>query len=152
MEASKDNPVVGTDRVNVIMTCPKAFRCYDIETKEMHYEAHLLEVGVVMTANGILLLDGEPVPTLVPLWNTSQQDTHGNALYEGDICEMEIETGFGVMQRVGVMRWSPKYNNFSLNFNGRSLMEGGANTRMCQLIGNEYQDKQAVERYRADNM
>lgn len=143
--------------VKVIVTCPKAFRCFEPATGRMYYEKELIEMGIAMTPTGKLVWvmgenAGREATTLIPLWNTSQSDDGGNPLYEGDICEVSIETGLGsLMPRIAIMRWSAQFNNFSLHFNGRETFAGGVTIRECKRIGNEYQNKEAAERFHKDN-
>lgn len=146
--ATSESPLmVKLSDVNIIMTVPKGFRAYEISTAKMLYEEELIERGVWLNAKGKINTDG-----LIPLWNTGQRDQQHKQIYEGDICEIEIDTGMGgVIQRIGCMRWSLQHNNFSLHFNGRSMFSGGVRISACRVIGNEFQDKEASKRYHDDN-
>ena len=149
------------EKVNVIVTCPKAFRCFKPETKEMFDEVELIRLGIVMTAHGKLydLVHGRPVTDMCALWNTRHKDATGLAIYEGDICEIGIDTGLGsvetghpmLVKRVGKMRWEVASNAFNIHFNGRSMFSGQVRIVSCTVIGNEYQDKAAAEAYAKDN-
>lgn len=145
------------DKLNVIVTCPKAFRCFEPATGRMYYEPELIKMGVAMTPTGKLFwvngeLAGRQILNMFPLWNTSMRDTANEPLYEGDICEIEVDTGFGsVTQRMAIMRWVPEGNCFSLVFNGRTSFAGGVTIRTSHKVGNEYQHKDVAERWRIDN-
>lgn len=143
--------------LNIIVTCPKAFRAFEPATGRMYYEPELMQQGVGMTPTGKLVFvagenAGRFATGLIPLWNTGQKDEVGNSLYEGDICEVDVDTGFGsFVERVGIMRWNVMHNCFSLHFNGRGTYSGGVRIGGSRKIGNEFQDKSAGERYQKDN-
>lgn len=152
--ANDTAPIKELGKVNVIVTCPKSFRCFEPASGKMYYERDLLGLGIVMTPHGRLahILTGQPVTSMFPLWNTSQHDEAGQPLYEGDICEIGVDTGFGSLnERVGIMRWDVDRNCFSLHFNGRGSYEGGVIIKACRKIGNEFQDIEAGLRYKKDN-
>lgn len=144
-------------RVNVIVTCPKSFRCFEPATGRMYYETELLKMGVGMTPTGKLFWvqgenAGRQVVGMFPLWNTTQRDTNNEVLYEGDICEIDVDTGFGsVTQRIAIMRWTLEGNGFTLVFNGRTSFSGGVTIKASKKIGNEYQDRDAAARWKKDN-
>lgn len=141
--------------LNVIMTCPKRYRCFEPATGKMYYEDELIARGVALAPSGKLVHvpTGAPLdPALIPLWNTSQQDEKGEWLYEGDFCEIDLDTGFGSLtERIGVMRWNVDRNCFSIHFNGGTTYSGEVTIKRIRKIGNEYQDKAAGERYQKDN-
>lgn len=162
MQNSNEHKGQGTEPVikeagktNVIMTVPKGYRCFEPATGNMYYEEELMKRSVVMTPLGKLVFapTGESLQgALVPLWRTAQSDDKGVALYEGDIVEIDVDSGFGSLtQRIGIMRWSVTHNAFSIHFNGRTSYEGQVTIRKSRKIGNEYQDVEASLRYTKDN-
>lgn len=154
-KATAGGEVKKKGKLNVILTVPKSFRCFEPATGAMYYEEELIARGVALSPTGKLVHvpSGAPLDgALIVLWNTSQQDESGAFLYEGDYCEIDVDTGFGSLsQRIGVMRWSLEHNAFAIHFNGRSSYAGQVTIKRTVKIGNEYQDKAAGLRYQKDN-
>lgn len=151
---SADMPNREAGKLNIILTCPKGFRCFQPKTGHMFYEDDLIRAGIALSPTGKLVHvpSGGQITDMFPLWNTTQADENNQVLYEGDICEVDVETGFGsVTQRIATMRWSADNNGFSLHFNGRGVYAGGVIIKACRKLGNEYQDKDAAQRYLNDN-
>jgi hypothetical protein len=119
----------------------------------MIYPEELERMGIALTPNGRLKAYGQPYHTegLIVLWRTDQADSTNKHIYEGDICEIEIQKGEEMVVRIGRMHYDPMAHQFTVAFNGKGQFVGAVRITKCTVIGNEYQDSGALARYNSDN-
>lgn len=145
--------------INIIVTAPKGFRCFCPATNGMFYPEELQGMGIYIDADGklgqlpdkTLPADVGSLDNLIVLWRTGQQATDGSPIYEGDFAELDIDAGIGLVKRIAIMRFVPASNQFTFCFNGKTTFDGAVKTVGVRLIGNEFQDKEASNRYHLDN-
>ncbi len=116
---------------------PRAFKAWDIQDQKFYMPEEVLpKLGLTLTADGLPYWIKEP-REIVICWFTQQTDSNKEPLFEGEICRMEVQTPFGVIQNVlGVMRWLERDSRFILIMAGTDPNQQYA-TLKVEKIGHE---------------
>lgn len=122
---------------------PRICRAWNLETSTMLSPEALIRAGVTISPDGLPAYRDQPFE-LVLMWYSGKKDHAGRRIFEGDICKVDVDTGFGSSSiDYGIMRWSDDLGQFLLMI---PSAQGGhmLNVKKVELLGNEFDNKELV--------
>lgn len=112
-----------------VMLAPKDFQAFDTVEKRIVPETELDALGINIKPSGQI-----SDPRYIPLHFTGRFTQDKQPVFEHDILEIEIETGFGsAMKEVGVIQWSPLAGQYAITYITAS--EGVVRSRIVKKLG-----------------
>lgn len=128
---------------------PREYRLYLPDEEVRNEEGDLVSMGAFLEGEKItergftLTADGLPYYNKLPFecylqWWSGFIDKNHVKIYEGDICSLEVSSGFGSMiEQLAVMRWDTDTRQFILHMGSQvgGIVYDAINT---MKIGNEF--------------
>lgn len=93
---------------------PREYIGFEVETQKFLSAEELVARGVTLAGDGLPYFSGQAFDFVI-LWFSGQKDNENHKLYEGDLVEMEVNTGFGsLIKEKAIMQWDVKTTQFIL--------------------------------------
>ena len=103
----------------------------------MYYPDQLEAMGVGISALGLPIFRGAPIPNCTLQWFSGQSDQNKVPLFEGDICKIAVQNEFGsATEGLAIMRWTPEIRQFILHI-VNSVPNLQVKISSCIRIGDE---------------
>ena len=128
---------------------PRVCRAWNLDTSEMLSPEKLVTLGLTISPDGLPAYRDRPFPVVL-MWFSGKVDHAGKHIFEGDICKVEVDTGFGsVTIDYGIMRWNEGIGAFMLMI--PSAVGGHMlNVIKVELLGNEFENAELVPLVKSD--
>lgn len=125
--------------VTPLVIAPKDFQAFDLIANCVRTTDECMHLGLAILPNGTMNKQG-----FVPLHFTGRFDEEKHPIYEQDIVEIAIDTGFGsVVKQVGVMRWSRDAGTYAITY--VSTMPGQYQSRIVKKLGTMFTDSNLLK-------
>lgn len=86
---------------------PREYKAYHLDEKVFLEGDALRARGFSIAPDGLPSYEKEFFQAVI-VWFSGQTDVNGEKLFEGDICQVDVQTPFGsAVQDMGVMKWIP---------------------------------------------
>lgn len=86
---------------------PREYKAYLLNENTFLEGEALRARGFTIAPDGLPSYEKEMFQAVV-VWFSGQMDIDGEKLFEGDICSVDVQTGFGsAVKDMGVMKWIP---------------------------------------------
>lgn len=93
---------------------PREYIGFEIGTQKFLSSEELLSRGVTLTGDGLPYFNTTPFEFIL-LWFSGQKDKENHKLYEGDICQMDVQNEFGSLTKEkAIMQWNAQTSQFIL--------------------------------------
>ena len=93
---------------------PREYIGFEIETQKFLTAEEMVARGVTLAGDGLPYFASKPFEFII-LWFSGQKDNENHKLYEGDLVEMDVLTGFGsLMKEKAIIQWDVKTTQFIL--------------------------------------
>jgi hypothetical protein len=94
-----------------IETRDRLFRAFHVREARFLQPEELPQIPLQLASSGRLMTSGD----IILMEYTQKDDADGTHIFEGDICQVDLQYDFGNLKAVGVMQWFPNYGVHSLN-------------------------------------
>lgn len=125
---------------------PRMYRVYDLDKSQMFYPEDLITLGFALSPDGLPMFTRKDVFfNCLIMWFSGQKDSKDRAMFEEDVCKVDIKNEFGsILQEYAVMRWSKDNNCFMLQM---PALVGGTifNIDRAEVLGNTLDNKELAE-------
>ncbi len=122
---------------------PREYRAWNLDENRMMNEKELISAGFSIAPDGLPSYRDKPFACVV-MWRTGLEDSKKNALFEGDICKVDIQNEFGSLtQDYAIMRWVEESGAFILKI--PASFNGIVNVVNAVRLGNEFANPELKE-------